>query len=354
MPDIALSLIDPNPFRDFDLHPIDEAHVERLRASIERLGFWVGVVARPAVGGRCELAFGHHRIEAARRAGLAVAPVTIDILSDCQMALRLSVENAVQRGATAAASLDAIAGLTRLIIRECLRCGSPDEIVKIFTISPNAAQTIWGKIRAGGFPGHDCIASIVPEGTYSLAQIRLALGVLKDSGRLDRITGNDPPPTFDANCARLFKLDYHLSEFRRIVTGEVVRSYLPVDKQFSFAQQILAELGDQELTAIKLRERANVIFYEQLGMPRSAMRASSKRGTDARITDALNLLRRGVHGVKRGSAMLGDILGDGTVLSAMAHDRIEGFADEIEAALAILRPQPRSRLRVITKGRDVA
>jgi hypothetical protein len=149
-------------------------------------------------------------------------------------------------------------------------------------------------------------------------------------------------------------LDYHLSEFRRIVTGEVVRSYLPVEKQFDFAQQILTELGDQELTAIKLRERANVIFYEQLGMPRSAMRASPQRGSDDRIKDALNLLRRGVHGVRRGSAMLQDILDDGTVLSVMAHDRMESYADEIEAALAILRPQPRGRLRVITKGRDVA
>jgi hypothetical protein len=56
---------------------------------------------------------------------------------------------------------------------------------------------------------------------------------------------------FDANCAQLFRLDYHLSEFRRIVPGEVVRSYLPVEKQFGFAQQIIDELGAQEVTAIK-------------------------------------------------------------------------------------------------------
>jgi hypothetical protein len=46
--------------------------------------------------------------------------------------------------------------------------------------------------------------------------------------------------TFDANCARLFRLDYHLAEFRRIVTGDVVRSYLPVERQFAFAQRIIA------------------------------------------------------------------------------------------------------------------
>src|SRR5215472_9219487 len=138
MPDIPLELIRPNPFRDFELHPIDDAHVERLRASIERLGFWIGVVARPTEDGCFELAFGHHRIEAARRAGMTGAPVTVDVLSDCQMALRLSIENAVQRGGTTAASLDAIAGLTRLVVQEVWRCDSPEEMVKIFTISANA------------------------------------------------------------------------------------------------------------------------------------------------------------------------------------------------------------------------
>ena len=40
------------------------------------------------------------------------------------------------------------------------------------------------------------------------------------------------------------------------VTGEVVQSYLPVERQFDFAQKIIAAVGsNSELTAIKLRER---------------------------------------------------------------------------------------------------
>jgi len=39
--------------------------------------------------------------------------------------------------------------------------------------------------------------------------------VLSDQpNRAASLLGEDAP-TFDANCARLFKLDYHLSEFRR-------------------------------------------------------------------------------------------------------------------------------------------
>src|SRR5215471_13922341 len=65
MSNVSLDLIDPNPFRDFELHPIDPGQVERLKASIGADGFWASVVARK-VNKRYQLAFGHHRIEAAR------------------------------------------------------------------------------------------------------------------------------------------------------------------------------------------------------------------------------------------------------------------------------------------------
>jgi hypothetical protein len=357
MPHVPLELIDPNPFRDFDLHPIDQAQVEKLKASIGADGFWASVTAR-AVGDRYQLAFGHHRIEAARAAGLTDIPIDVRELTDWQMVRLLASENATQRGTTAAASLDAVAAISRLLANSLVRCDE-DEFSKIF--DNLSFPELRGRLLAGSGIGEPCILAITPKGAFTTAQVRLALGILKDSGRMNAIiaqaTGSNEhadAPTFDANCARLFKLDYHLAEFRRIVTGDVVRSYLDVAEQFSFAQQIIAELGDQELTAIKLRERANVIFYEQLGMPRGAMRGSSKRDTDDRIKDALNLLRRGVHGIRSGSAMLATIFADGTTLSALSQDRVEDYADEMEAALEILRPQPRGRLRVITKRRDVA
>ena len=83
------------------------------------------------------------------------------------------------------------------------------------------------------------------------------------------------------------------------------------------------------------------------------MRASNKRATDDRITDALNLLRRGAHGVRVGCDMLRTILDDGTVLPAISHERMQDFIEQIEAAVAAVRSQPRSRLRVI-KGRESA
>lgn len=377
MTQIPLELIDPNPFRDFDLHPIDPVQVEKLRASIGADGFWASVVARP-MSGRYQLAFGHHRIEAARGAALADVPIDVRELSDWQMVRLLASENATQRGTTAAAALDAIAAISKVLVYRCWRFGIDEVWENSHTCPREAIESIWGKVRRGEGPGRSCIHDLMPAGAFTADQIRTALGILKDSGRMATIVAEarakaeaeiaaelqeppaphqDPAPApvaiFDANCARLFRLDSHLAEFRRIVTGEVVQSYLPVEKQFAFAQQVIADLGDQELTAISLRERANVIFYEQLGMPRSAMRGSSKRGRDARLVDALNLLRRGVHGMKRGSLMLAAILDEGTVPDAMAWEKLDDYADELEAALARLRPHPRKKFRVI-KGGDVA
>jgi hypothetical protein len=50
-----------------------------------------------------------------------------------------------------------------------------------------------------------------------------------------------------------------------------VLSYLPVDKQREFGEQIIPELKarDQEVTALNLRERANILFREMLGVPRN-------------------------------------------------------------------------------------
>jgi len=355
MPDIRLELIRPNPFRDFELHPIDEAQVAKLLASIKSNGFWSSVVARPA-GEGYELAFGHHRIEAARRHGLDAVPIEVLALSDARMVIMLASENAMQRGTTAAASLDAVAALSRAVTESCLRCDTPEGVGQIWpTLTRDAAESIWGKIRKGEQPGRDCIQALMPTGAYTHHQIDLALHVLRDSGRL----GGAEAVIFDAKCAKLFKLDYHLAEFRRIVTGEVVRSYLPVDRQFVFAEKIIDAVGSSELTAIKLRERANVMFYEELGMPRHAMRNSPLRMSDDRVKDAMNLMRRGTHDVKQCCRMLGTLMAEGVDVAPEVIDRFKDYIAEIDQALKSLTPPQRSGRRsnlrlIISREEDVA
>ena len=63
---IKLSSIDPNPLRRLCSYPYNEEKIEALRRSIADVGLWEGVIGRRE-GNRVQIAFGHHRIEAARR-----------------------------------------------------------------------------------------------------------------------------------------------------------------------------------------------------------------------------------------------------------------------------------------------
>ena len=64
---IKLDGIDPNPYRCLGNYPFVERKIDALVRSIEGVGLWEGVIGRKR-GNRIELAFGHHRVEAARQA----------------------------------------------------------------------------------------------------------------------------------------------------------------------------------------------------------------------------------------------------------------------------------------------
>jgi ParB-like chromosome segregation protein Spo0J len=87
-----LASIDTNPFRQVGRYPFVERKLDALKRSIEAVGLWEGVIARP-VGNRFQIAFGHHRIEAARRFGLLDADLIIRDLTDEQMLQFMGREN---------------------------------------------------------------------------------------------------------------------------------------------------------------------------------------------------------------------------------------------------------------------
>lgn len=77
----------PNPFRDFSVNPINKEKVAELVASINETGFWDNVVVRPSPKhkGKYELAYGHHRFEAAKESGLKEADFIVKNFSDALM-----------------------------------------------------------------------------------------------------------------------------------------------------------------------------------------------------------------------------------------------------------------------------
>ena len=89
---VSVTSIDANPHRDLDTYPWIESKVEALCRSIDAVGLWEGIIARPA-GKRYQLAFGHHRLEAAKRNGIAKVKVIVRDLSDQQMLEFMGREN---------------------------------------------------------------------------------------------------------------------------------------------------------------------------------------------------------------------------------------------------------------------
>ena len=89
---IDIEQVDANPFRRLREYPYVERKVEALMRSIKDVGLWEGVIGR-AVGNRVQIAFGHHRVEAARRAGLQQINVIVRDLDDDQMLGFMGREN---------------------------------------------------------------------------------------------------------------------------------------------------------------------------------------------------------------------------------------------------------------------
>jgi hypothetical protein len=63
---IKIKNLMPNPFREIDCYPLDEARLTALQNSIENTGFWDNILCRKH-GVNYEIAYGHHRLEALRR-----------------------------------------------------------------------------------------------------------------------------------------------------------------------------------------------------------------------------------------------------------------------------------------------
>ncbi len=91
---IKLSEIKPNPNRDLKFNPFNEEKIVALMASIGETGFWTNVIVRKSPDGKgYEQAYGHHRIESARRSGITEADFVVRDLDENMMLKMMELEN---------------------------------------------------------------------------------------------------------------------------------------------------------------------------------------------------------------------------------------------------------------------
>ena len=109
---VALDRIRPNPFRDTERYPYDEAKIAALRESIRETGFWDNILARPdpADDGFFESAYGHHRLKALELELGPSGEIGLESrqLTDEQMLKILARENMQQWGSSAAIEMETI------------------------------------------------------------------------------------------------------------------------------------------------------------------------------------------------------------------------------------------------------
>jgi len=106
---VQIKDLKPNPYRDIDNYPINQAKVQSLMNSMEQTGFWDNILARE-INGQIQIAYGHHRLEALRKKYKPDYEVDIPVkkLSDAIMLKMMAQENEYISGLSVAVTDETI------------------------------------------------------------------------------------------------------------------------------------------------------------------------------------------------------------------------------------------------------
>jgi len=119
---VPLHKVKDSPFRNKKRNPIDTDKVKHIAESVTATDFWKGIQGRE-VDGLVEVAFGHHRIDAARLLGMKEIPIEVLALSDAEMLQRMTRENL--RGDLTAA-LEVVEATVKAYADGLIDIGNPD------------------------------------------------------------------------------------------------------------------------------------------------------------------------------------------------------------------------------------
>jgi hypothetical protein len=193
---LLLKTLRPNPWRNFDVDPLDDARIEVLLQSINEHGFWGGIVVRAANGGY-EIAAGHTRVAAAIKAGIISAEIAVQDIPDIKMIRVYRDENKTQRNSEG--QLIAEAGVIAAAL-----CMAILDLLRVPQFEHNVTRSCAGDIVAekrranadanalthfmDGGVGEDRIAEILgDESSTGKRHIRDQLANLKACGQYDKI-----------------------------------------------------------------------------------------------------------------------------------------------------------------------
>ena len=164
---ITLKNIKPNPYRDLQRNPLRRDKVEALIGSINDTGYWDNCVVRKNEAGEYELAYGHHRLQAAIEAGLEDADFIVKELDDALILRIMNNENAPEWRNSISSLLESVRGVVKALA---------DGKIKPFDISEKTRKD---RIYYAPFfvPGKTEVSSgSLPDHRYTIDSIARFLG----------------------------------------------------------------------------------------------------------------------------------------------------------------------------------
>lgn len=198
---IQISKIVPNPFRRFDLYPIDKDEVERLVVSMDEVDFFRPIVRQ--VGDEYQLVFGHHRLAAFMRSGIPEINAELVDWTDDEMLAAMARENLVRHEDTAAARLDAVAAYAYRSSLWMLQRRNTPEMSGVQNTSSDAS--VRSKILNDG-PGEDILYQemngIGQDEIIKRGKLQVAIAQLKQSGEMAKIVSRAYAAVEAARIAR--------------------------------------------------------------------------------------------------------------------------------------------------------
>jgi hypothetical protein len=114
---LKLKDIKSNPYRDLKANPLIEQKVLDLMDSINLTGFWENIVVRKNAEGKYELAYGHHRLAAAIRAGITEADFIVKDFDDAKMIQVMDNENRETYGSTPLSLIESVKAVVQSLAK---------------------------------------------------------------------------------------------------------------------------------------------------------------------------------------------------------------------------------------------
>ena len=283
---LKLKDILPNPFRDLKSNPLIEDKVEELVGSINLTGFWDNVVVRKNADGKYELAYGHHRLAAALRAGLLEADFIVKTLDDATMIQIMDNENRETYGSTPLSLIESVKAVVASLAKGT---------IKPFVIDPKTRKdTIF---YAPSFvPGDDDPNRI--NMAYTAKNVAQFLGRTKTCGGYDK-----PTPEIQAalNALQLIEKGRFSSSLLTtkdktgakvsITTSELLRITSDIKRDVACTEERTEEVKKaNEADAMRMRElqaqvkaredAAEAVRQVELDKLKAAREAEDKKESD--------------------------------------------------------------------------